>query len=365
MAPEQMERRGEKSTRTDIFAIGCLLYEVVSLRRPSKRDDQPLESLAISAMVSRACAANPEDRYRSVALLGSDIRRYLSGHSPEVQETGFWREVRLFYRRNRTVCLVALAFSLLLIGAATVFTQRLRASNTKIAEALQETRGALAIADEERMSAEQARRQAESNMDRYRLERDYASALLKARGESIIDRTVFLIHNLMIRETISPAVLENSLLEINQELEKQPPANDRIWSLKAHLLFMTQRFAEAEEFYAINTHDQSYLRELIPEFSPLIQENGILSAKDLKRLLRQLALAPHDRQPLSEKMVIYDRMKRNSPVETAKLVETLLRISNPRWSHGEFDYDPEAKHLKITGHYLRSFLRRGGALDLD
>ena len=152
-----------------------------------------------------------------------------------------------------------------------------------------------------------------------------------------------------------------ALLEIDRELAKNPPLEDRIWALKGHLLFLTQQFAEAEKLYAIKEGSQGYLRSLIPEYAPLVGDDGILPLKDFKRLINQLSMASLlDRQPLAEKMIIYDSLKRNSPLETAELIETMLRISNPKWTQGRFHYDPETEHLDIDGPFFHSLYRRHG-----
>ena len=61
-----------------------------------------------------------------------------------------------------------------------------------------------------------------------------------------------------------------------------------------------------------------------------------------------------------KRQIIYDSLKRNSPLETAELVETMLRISNPKWTQGRFHYDPETEHLDIDGPFFHSLYRRHG-----
>lgn len=347
MPPEQKDPKAPKTVQNDIYALGCLLYELSTLRSTSHRVGHPPASPAIAAIISKACAADPDKRYANVEKMRVDVHRHLMGYSSEAEQAGFFREARLFYQRNKLPCLI----TLLVIGTSVWFTQQLRGSYRQTTEALERTEVALGETD-------RARRLAEEALARHRLEREYATtALHESRGGSPLDRALFLIHSLMVKEGINLPVIENALLEIDRALAENPPKTDRIWSLKAHVLFMTQRFEEAEAYYAINTHDQAALRAMIPHFAPRVGENGLLPVEDFKDLLTRLSTTPKSRSPLMEKMVIYDALKRNSPIDTAEIVRAMLELSNPDWEDAVFDYQPDTGHLRISGRGLRNLYR--------
>jgi Tol biopolymer transport system component len=81
MSPEQLSGQNVDA-RTDIFAFGCILYEIVAGRRPFgslqqllTSEPQPLRSPALQRIVARCLARDPAQRYARMRDLLSDLRR--------------------------------------------------------------------------------------------------------------------------------------------------------------------------------------------------------------------------------------------------------------------------------------------------
>ncbi len=99
MSPEQLFDDGVISERSDVYALGIILYELLARQTPySEKGDEdlitrliagprplsevsPVHSLALEAIVDRSLARSPKDRYPSVAALSDEVRRYLDGET--------------------------------------------------------------------------------------------------------------------------------------------------------------------------------------------------------------------------------------------------------------------------------------------
>ena len=132
MAPEVF-RDGIATPKTDVFALGMILNEIVTLRKsvsgadskeiiskiragefePSTPENPKLKlSPALRAIIEKARAVNPEDRYDGVKALASDIRRWLFREEVSaLPDTPLQKLMRFLYRhRYATLMLMAAIF---------------------------------------------------------------------------------------------------------------------------------------------------------------------------------------------------------------------------------------------------------------
>lgn len=142
-SPEQI--RGEHlSAATDVYSLGVMLYELLGERRPySFRKTDSLEVARViceveppplgldgdlDAVVAKAVAKEPAQRYRSVELFAEDIRRYLAGLPLLARKSSAGYRVRKFLRRNRVpVVLAALAIAAAASGLSVSLSEARRA----------------------------------------------------------------------------------------------------------------------------------------------------------------------------------------------------------------------------------------------
>jgi Tol biopolymer transport system component/predicted Ser/Thr protein kinase len=136
MAPEQLEGR-EADARTDIFAFGCVLYEMATGRKAFSgatqaslissilRDEpqpisrvQPMSPPALDHVVKKSLAKDPEDRWQNAADLGGELKwiaESSTGAAPSIVAGG---------RKRREILAWAIAVLAVVLGALAVLLSR-------------------------------------------------------------------------------------------------------------------------------------------------------------------------------------------------------------------------------------------------
>jgi serine/threonine protein kinase len=104
MAPEQLAGRvSEIDTRTDIYALGAILRDLVGAL--PKAPARPLQSI-----VARAMAPVAAERYASVRELADDVAWFADGLPVSAHREGFLERSRRIARRHRTAITLVLAY---------------------------------------------------------------------------------------------------------------------------------------------------------------------------------------------------------------------------------------------------------------
>ena len=134
--------------RSDIFTLGLILQEIVTLQfavrgesdeqlmhRIVNNELEPVEHLFhrkidsnLKAVIRKACAYEPAERYASVTELSEDIRRYMNGLSISARpDDVFMKTARFAYRHRRGMLTAFLAVMLAAVSlAAYSIYERLR-----------------------------------------------------------------------------------------------------------------------------------------------------------------------------------------------------------------------------------------------
>lgn len=144
-SPEQVRAR-PVTTRTDVYSLGLILFEMLTGKRAQTADtSSPLaldrsiceaelprastracrtmaRQLAgdLDTIIAKATQKEPDRRYASVSELSDDLGRYLEGRAVRARKDSAAYRARKFLTRNRAPVAAGLALTAALIGGASV-----------------------------------------------------------------------------------------------------------------------------------------------------------------------------------------------------------------------------------------------------
>jgi WD40 repeat protein/serine/threonine protein kinase len=182
MAPEQAAGRlREIGVTTDVYALGAILYELLTGRPPFQADtplgtlqqvidEDPLPPSKLQRKLSRdleticlkCLEKDPRKRFPTALALALDLRRYLSGEPIQARPVGNLERLWRWGKRKpafAAACVLAgVAFvALATLGAGYAFTLRLQQEQGRTQTALQQAEAHRVLADQvaERLRQEQ------------------------------------------------------------------------------------------------------------------------------------------------------------------------------------------------------------------
>ena len=145
LSPEQATPGAHRDQRSDVYALGALLYEILAQRKPiigeslklvlKKTVEGRIKSpsqlgkqvpRSLEAICMKALETDPDDRYQSVNDLIADVQSYTRGFATEAEEAGLKEQLGLFLRRNAKVTALSIIFFIFSIFALIFFVSSLR-----------------------------------------------------------------------------------------------------------------------------------------------------------------------------------------------------------------------------------------------
>ena len=277
MSPEQVSGDSHDiDTRSDVYTLGLLLYEVLAGKGPyaisrkihetvrTIRETEPRALRVVSSafrgdietIVSKALEKDKTRRYSSAAELGADIRRYLRDEPIVARAPSTIYHIRKFARRNKAlVAGIAAVFVVLVLGivASTreaVRARRAEASATAINDFLQNDLLAQAGA------SGQAGLHTKADPDlKVRTALDRAAARIEGKFpqqpevEAGIRYTIGRTYTDLGQYPQAQAQLERSVALYRRSLGPDHPRTLQAQSQLGYLAELQGKFAEAESLY--------------------------------------------------------------------------------------------------------------------
>ncbi|WDE97146.1 serine/threonine-protein kinase [Lentisphaera profundi] len=333
MAPEQTSIvKIRKGRHTDIFALGTLLYSLLTLEKPFKGDS--LENIlsntakgnfikpstlkadlpaSLEAICLKAMQVKPEDRYLSVEALQKDLEAYRNGFATYAEKASILKLLKLLiYRHKMLFSLACLLF--FLIPISTLFLLRnMELSKTNIEQ------------ENEKLLLEQ-------EIHRQR-GKDSAPLFLERAQE-----------NLKIFDYDTSLRFCNEALERDQEMLAA-------WKLKAYLHFIKEEYQNCLDAFTkagvkngriIALAKNSLLLEQISEPKEKLQQRmdqltRLHSQKDMKTFSFFMHNIVHNDLPL---------------VDRLKLCRYIIGLRNKRADNEVFNfrYDSKSRTLDISNN---------------
>ncbi|MCM8537353.1 MAG: protein kinase [Lentisphaeraceae bacterium] len=339
MAPEQLsDEFGPLSMKTDIYSLGCLLYSILSLKRPladktieevveltmagniPKVDEVAVKPIpkAMVAVTSKAMSQKPEERYDSVESLTEEIRAYLSGFATEAEEASFFKQAFLFYMRNKLSCLILFASCVAIGIIVSVFMGEVESRQRATMKALKEVES-------------QREKKAEAS---------------KIAIKRLADRADYLIKSLHLVEAERVA----------KQILKIYPKSETGHRFLGRIYFFQYRFKDAEEAYKNAGEKEPYFRRI-----NLQMLNGEMTDTEL---IREMIKTYQETAVTYQLPIIYKKLTVEERYKLLFYLVPLYRTGGADVNAGNVIYDHRSKHLKIYAMRLRNISFISG-LDLE
>ncbi|MDD7984036.1 protein kinase [Lentisphaera marina] len=331
MAPEQTSIvKEKKGVHTDIFSMGCILYTLLTDKKPftgndlehlikntaecnfpkpsARRTDleipAPLEAVCLKAMSSK-----PEDRYQSVTKLQKEILNYRDGFATSAENASLFKIFKLWFKRHKALA-IASSFALI-VSFAAIFAGM---NNLKLAEL-----NALQLAE------------------KLRIEKEYAVKINKDAAPRFLERAKFALQTFNFKDAMN---FSSSAVELDPSLKEA-------WHIKAEIHFNSQEFNAALKAFSHATANPDLIK-ICQKYSEIKPQDSVKLTNDNYLMLFEECI----KYKLKPQVAGLLHSKAFSEIDIDERIAFcvgVMKIHNKIESL-HFDFNKKTKHLDISNN---------------
>ncbi|MEP4076707.1 protein kinase domain-containing protein [Haloferula sp.] len=362
MAPEQAEPDAPHDGRTDVFALGCMLYSILTrgpvfsgqtpdqilrqtredeITRPSLRYPDRKFPASLEAVTMRALMHRPSKRYASVNDLKTEVARYLAGYTTAAENPGFTEEIVSFVRRNQLASAISLLALIGLTVLSVLFVQGVQRHQAMAAQ--QHDR-----AEQLQSKAQSLEQTTETLTARIDLWDQDRADLAEEIASSCMNLDLGMIRGTASLET------HEQVSQLATVAHSMNPESLTVERLRFRLACHQMNFAKAEELLpVVGEHvppNQAWIVGHFREFA--FDRNSRPGTELLISFLEEVNEKPMP-DPTSEPyafldtLLTYDVQARQDPENYEPIIRTFLNFINPDWNPRGFRHDREERFLAL------------------
>ncbi|MCH2207754.1 MAG: serine/threonine protein kinase [Lentisphaerales bacterium] len=380
MAPEQTIEGKILDSRTDIYALGGILYAILTndspiegglntvlnatlhneVVPPSERCPDKNIPESLDAVVNKALAWNKDERYQSVENFKNELTKYLQGHSTLAEKAGVFKELSLFIKRNKQVCLLSFISGVALMLVTLVFIFEIQKSKAETEKALVDLKDAHLQLQDSREHEKKLFKQKEKAFEMYKT----AAEERQIYSSQLVGQQLNHAHELMVYPLYFGSPIEN--LEKSYKILKshynKNTSHQKVTDLIVLNLFISQRFKLLQNYESDNYRSLIRIADKYKDYERSVSKEKFLD-KDFIHILRDINALPASEQEIKqevmERLICYSLDAKGVKTVHGKLLEELMKCWNTDWAGDHFSYRKSDLVVRISGEKLITLKGKG------
>lgn len=359
MAPEQIDIKNKcVDERTDIFALGVILYNLLTFESPFDGDgvtkviEQTLQSdvvdpsinnsqsnvpASLAAVTLKAMNEESDERYQTVIELQEEMQRYQDGFATNAEDASFVKQLSLLIKRHKRICVSLTVFTLTLFAIVIFFVIQLKSSEAYTKRTLL----LLQLSQDKTLTSLQT---AEKNLALYQKENEEKLEIGKVSSEILAERSV-------------RVPFDNNAKETRRRIElavKAAPTSEKVLRIKFLFHMVNQDFHQACETYPGIPQNKAHERlfQIATKYKAYKKDDERLSEPVFLELLADLFA--YEKRWVATSLIFYHQKQdknKESKIQRGLNIQKLSNRKQKKW-HPTYKIGEKAdlEYLDLSGH---------------